>query len=223
MTEPDNFISRWARLKRESGAQRREPPLSVEVPADCAETSVAQPQADAAAEEPFDPASLPSIEAITADTDIRAFLQSRVPAGLTRAALQRAWAADPAIRDFIGIAENQWDFNDPNAIPGFGPLQSDNGSTLLARAIGTSNDGPKTILEISPAVGQTPSAATDDEPAPADRSVRETPDELPSADTGISGSSKADNNADVVTERVRSVERSEPSQNRRHHGGALPR
>ena len=222
MTEPDNFISRWARLKRESGAQRREPP-SVEVPAGCAETSVARPQGDAVAEEPFDPASLPSIEAITADTDIRAFLQSRVPAGLTRAALQRAWAADPAIRDFIGIAENQWDFNDPNAIPGFGPLQSDNGSTLLARAIGTSNDGPKTILEISPAVGQTPSAATDDEPAPADRSVRETPDELPSADTGISGSSKADNNADVVTERVRSVERSEPSQNRRHHGGALPR
>jgi len=222
MTEPDNFISRWARLKRESGAQRREPP-SVEVPAGCAETSVAQPQGDATAEEPFDPASLPSIEAITADTDIRAFLQSRVPAGLTRAALQRAWAADPAIRDFIGIAENQWDFNDPNAIPGFGPLQADNGSALLARAIGTSNEGPRTILEISPAVGQTPSAATDDEPAPADRSVRETPDELPSADTGISGSSKADNNADVVTERVRSIEGTEPSPNRRHHGGALPR
>jgi hypothetical protein len=221
MTEPDNFISRWARLKRESGVQRTEPP-SVEVPADGAEPSVAQPQA-ATAEKPFDPASLPSIEAITADTDIRAFLQSRVPAGLTRAALQRAWTADPAIRDFIGIAENQWDFNDPNAIPGFGPLQADNGPALLARAIGTSNNGPKTILEISPAVGQTSSAATDDEPAPADRSARETPCELPSTDTGISGSSKADNNDDVVTERVRSVEGSEPSPNRRHHGGALPR
>jgi hypothetical protein len=217
MTGPDNFISRWARLKRESGAQRREPPLSVEVPAGCAEPSVAQPQSDTAAEEPFDPASLPSIEAI------RAFLQSRVPAGLTRAALQRAWTADPAIRDFIGIAENQWDFNDPNAIPGFGPLQADNGPALLARAIATSNDGPRTILEISSSVGQTPSAATDDEPAPADPSARETPDELPSADTGIPGSSKADNNADVVTERARSVEGSEPSPNRRHHGGALPR
>jgi hypothetical protein len=222
MTEPDNFISRWARLKRESGAQRREPP-SVEVPADCGETSVAQPQADAAAEEPFDPASLPSIEAITADTDIRAFLQSRVPAGLTRAALQRAWAADPAIRDFIGIAENQWDFNDPNAIPGFGPLQADDGPALIARAIGTSNDGPRTILEISSSVGQTPSAATDDEPAPADPSVPETACELSSADTGISGSSQADNNADAVTERVRSVEGSEASPNRRHHGSALPR
>jgi TorA maturation chaperone TorD len=32
---------------------------------------------------------------------------------------------DPAIRDFIGIAENQWDFNDPTAMPGFGPLRAD--------------------------------------------------------------------------------------------------
>ena len=63
------------------------------------------------------------VNSITADTDIRAFLQSRVPLQLTQAALRRTWTADPAIRDFIGIAEGQWDFNDPNAIPGFGPLQ----------------------------------------------------------------------------------------------------
>ena len=72
--------------------------------------------------EPVGPASLPSIDAITADTDIIAFLQSGVPAELTRAALRGAWTSDPAIRDFIGVAENQWDFNDPNGIPGFGPL-----------------------------------------------------------------------------------------------------
>ena len=30
--------------------------------------------------------------------------------------------ADPAIRDFIGLAENAWDFTDPDAMPGFGPL-----------------------------------------------------------------------------------------------------
>jgi TorA maturation chaperone TorD len=33
---------------------------------------------------------------------------------------------DPAIRDFIGIAESQWDFNDPTAMPGFGPLTAGN-------------------------------------------------------------------------------------------------
>ena len=47
---------------------------------------------------------------ITAETDIRAFLQKGVPAQLTRAALRRAWVADPNIRNFREIAENQWDF-----------------------------------------------------------------------------------------------------------------
>ena len=30
--------------------------------------------------------------------------------------------ADPAIRDFMGLAENDWDFTDPTAMPGFGAL-----------------------------------------------------------------------------------------------------
>jgi hypothetical protein len=89
------------------------------------------------AEQPFDLSSLPPIEAITAGTDIRAFLQSGVPAELTKAALRRAWTTDPAIRDFIGIAENQWDFTDPNAIPGFGPLEpSDDVRKLVEQAMG---------------------------------------------------------------------------------------
>ena len=50
--------------------------------------------------------ALPATESITADTDIRAFLAPGIPAHLTRAALRRAWAADPAIRDFVGLAEN---------------------------------------------------------------------------------------------------------------------
>jgi len=71
----------------------------------------------------FDLARLPPIESITAETDIRAFLAAGVPPDLTRAALRRAWAADPTIRDFIGLSENAWDFNTPGAIPGFGPLE----------------------------------------------------------------------------------------------------
>jgi TorA maturation chaperone TorD len=73
----------------------------------------------------FDLASLPPLQSITAGTDIRSFLGSSVPVELTRAALRRAWVTDPAIRDFIGIAESQWDFNDPNAMPGFGPLRAE--------------------------------------------------------------------------------------------------
>src|SRR6266478_4251411 len=100
MSEPENFVSRWWRLKRESELRRQRSKTELhESPA-------------------------PSIAAvITADTDIHIFLQTGVPAKLTEAALRRAWMTDPAIRDFIGIAENQWDFTDPTTIPGFGPLQ----------------------------------------------------------------------------------------------------
>src|SRR5204862_3081180 len=69
-----------------------------------------------------DLSSLPPIDSIDAGTDIPAFLRKGIPQELSRAALRRAWAADPAIRDFVGLAENAWDFNDPNAMPGFGPL-----------------------------------------------------------------------------------------------------
>jgi hypothetical protein len=70
----------------------------------------------------FDPATLPSLDAIDAQTDITAFLQSGVPAELLLAALRRAWSTDPAIRDFKGMQENDWNFDRPNGIPGFGEL-----------------------------------------------------------------------------------------------------
>jgi hypothetical protein len=84
------------------------------------------PAPPAMAEKPVeaevDLASLPPIESITASTDVTAFLRKGIPPELSRAALRRAWASDPAIRDFVGLAENAWDFNDPHAMPGFGPL-----------------------------------------------------------------------------------------------------
>ena len=82
----------------------------------------AKTPAKAAPKPEFDLASLPSLDSITAATDIRAFLAPGVPKELARAALRRAWSADPAIRDFKGLAENDWDFTDPTAMPGFGAL-----------------------------------------------------------------------------------------------------
>jgi len=69
-----------------------------------------------------DPATLPPIETIDAQTDITVFLRSGVPNELRLAALRRAWTKDPAIRDFQGPQENDWNFNDPNSVPGFGEL-----------------------------------------------------------------------------------------------------
>jgi len=128
MSEEENFIARWSRLKLESRA---------------AELDIAEQrttETSSAVEIPslpsFDPASLPPVESLVADSDIRPFLQAGVPAELTRAALRSAWTADPAIRDFIGIADNQWDFNEQSAIPGFGSLEAaDCAQSPLARAL----------------------------------------------------------------------------------------
>jgi hypothetical protein len=70
----------------------------------------------------IEPATLPSLDSIDAKTDITVFLRSGVRAELRLAALRRAWATDPAIRDFRGLQENDFDFNDPNGILGFGEL-----------------------------------------------------------------------------------------------------
>lgn len=72
-----------------------------------------------AAESVFDVANMPPIESIGAETDIRPFMALGVPEDLTRAALRRAWSADPVIRDFIGLSENSGDFNAPDGVPQF--------------------------------------------------------------------------------------------------------
>lgn len=114
MSREEDFLKRWSRRKREvAEAEKPKPPEAT------AETEATSDKLVAA----FDPASLPPIESINELSDVTAFLRDGVPADLTRAALRRVWTADPAIREFVGLAENSWDFTDPNAIPGFGPLE----------------------------------------------------------------------------------------------------
>jgi hypothetical protein len=53
----------------------------------------------------------------------------------------RAALADPAIRDFVGLAENAYDFNRPDSIPGFGPMRPfDDIDELVAQATGRPAD-----------------------------------------------------------------------------------
>lgn len=131
MTRSENIMSRWSRMKREAdkvvepdGSFSGPKPNEAEA-GDFNQATVATPPTDSPTSATFDLASLPPLQSIAAGTDIRSFLGSSVPVELTRAALRRAWVTDPAIRDFIGIAENQWDFNDPTAMPGFGPLRAE--------------------------------------------------------------------------------------------------
>ena len=128
----EEFLKRWSRRKQEAKVVIEAPPET----ASPAEGAEAIPQATAEAE--IDLSKLPPIDSIDAATDITAFLRKNIPGELSRAALRRAWAADPAIRDFVGLAENAWDFTDPTAMPGFGPLEHspEQIASLVERVVG---------------------------------------------------------------------------------------
>ncbi|MCA6109383.1 DUF3306 domain-containing protein [Bradyrhizobium cenepequi] len=230
MTVPENFVSRWVRLKREVASARKTESVA-EAPQHA--TAVmpevglypSQHRDDAAIDEAFDLASLPSIESIAAETDIRAFLHSSVPAELTRLALRRAWASDPAIRDFIGIAENQWDFNDPDAMPGFGPLRaSDNLPGPLQQALGNGERLAEETLAALPAPreqGQSP--VPNREPDDLDRSAERRLDAAPAAGPDLGGLVVGGDTEGITVSRDRAVEANDGMPNQRSHGSALPR
>jgi len=227
MAEPDNFILRWARRKRESridrGVDNSKFPGPAMEPQEAVatepEAASARPRNDAPAGETFDPSSLPSIEAITAETDVRGFLQGCVPRELTVAALRRAWTSDPAIRDFIGIAENQWDFNDPNAIPGFGPLRITSGEpAALTKVLG--EFVPETSSDLPAFEGQALPSVTKPPQSPARAPAQQNVVELASADTG--GLSNGQRATEAEKQPAATAEDHDLSRKRRHHGSASP-
>jgi hypothetical protein len=130
MSEPENFLTRWSRRKRVTG-EPAEPAPAVETapakPAEAGEPDLTAairrtPEAADASRPDIDPATLPSLDSIGAQSDISAFLRPGVPGDLRLAALRRAWSADPAIRDFKGLADYDWDFTAPDSMRGFGEL-----------------------------------------------------------------------------------------------------
>ena len=210
MTASETSLSRWSRLKREAVSKGGAAVGQDDTPAGPAGSQGTLPET-ALDEGLADPEQLPSIDAITIDTDIRAFLNSRVPAELTRAALRRAWTSDPAIRDFVGIAENQWDFNDRTAISGFGPLlDSDDIPALLAQAFGQRAEPITAMAELSMAL---------EPPASAEIATEIATPDLP--DMSATSSEPADDGA-AIEQPVAEPEGGVPSK-RRTHGGALPR
>ncbi len=221
MSGEHNFIARWSRLKR-SAALGKEPRAEAKAEDRLTTGGGAEPASrlpdqvqdkPVETEPPFDPASLPPIESIVAGTDIRAFLQKGVPKALTKAALRRAWTADPAIRDFIEVAENQWDFTDPTAIPGFGPLQAgDNLRQLVGQAMGNLQEPPDTAEALDGKQDAVASAAIDTSP------------ELPPQGTPVQ-----EQQCNRDTAEIAALQHTEPASgagmvpHRRGHGGAMPK
>jgi hypothetical protein len=196
MNGAESFLARWSRRKREGTALARlredPPPSATEDPRPVPST---EPEAPAAL-------PLPPIDAIESASDIKAFLAPGVPLELTRAALRRAWTADPAIRDFIGLSENAWDFNAPDGVPGFGSLAPDQVRRLVEEVLGE----PK-------ATDPTTAPATLPNPSDPPAGEADAPPALPTAESP--GNIAA---AQYKKEERKPRESSSP----RRHGGALP-
>src|SRR5690242_16074346 len=120
------FLARWSRQKDEARRAARMP-----------ETPDRQAPVEEAALTEEEIAALPKVEAITAETDISVFMRRGVPEGLRKAALRRAWMADPAIRDFVGHARDyDYDWNMPGGAPGCETLRADEAVAMARRVLG---------------------------------------------------------------------------------------
>jgi hypothetical protein len=130
-----------------------------------------------------------------------------------RAALRRAWTTDPAIRDFIGIAENQWDFTAPEGVPGFGALpDGEQVRRLLARVMGERE--PSSHVDSG---ARAPSRVAETEAAlPPDPPPKEE-SQVPAVEREIVQRNNAERGA------LGGQQASEPPQPRPRHGSALPR
>jgi hypothetical protein len=113
-----DFLSRWSRRKIEV-KRAEESTAAPDAPATPAAEAAATPE-ELSAEEL---AALPPVESLTAESDIAGFLRKGVPQALRNAALRRAWALDPEIRDYVGDARDYaYDWNVPGGVPGTGPM-----------------------------------------------------------------------------------------------------
>jgi hypothetical protein len=138
-----------------------------------------------------------------------------VPAALRHAALRRAWTSNPAIREFRGLQENDWDFNAPDGIPGFGTFNSDVEIKKLAvRLFGTHDEASEQVSQAVPedsAVDAT-SPVAEVEPTALDKVQIAAP---------TPGAATSNDAAAVATQQI--DERPEQGVTARKHGGALPR
>lgn len=229
MTGSDNFLSRWSRRKQEAARQEAAPDEESGAAAKTGEQTEPerQPASPQQPETIFDLSKLPSLDSIGPNTDVSAFMQRGVPASLSHAALRRAWAADPAIRDFIGLSENSWDFTAPDSIPGFGPLlPADDVKQLVAKVFNSSTADP---AESAPDTFASVETNERDDQAPQAQQAQQAG---VASDGAVTDDCEESSNARAPAAEILQRDRSNAAPQteadaskalpRRRHGGALP-
>ena len=207
MAEEGGFLSRWSKRKRAIAEEAKTAPVVA--------PALPEPVAEEAEPE-FDVSTLPSLEELTGTSDMSVFLQKGVPEALKNAALRRAWALDPLIRDHIGPVECGWDFNDPNAMPGFGLLEDSVDRTEMLRQIleggrrepvGEEDGAGDAALVSGEGSDSIPPRVTD---AAGDRNAADEGENDASDDAALQ------NDAPVFIDEI------PPPPRKRRHGGAVP-
>jgi hypothetical protein len=216
----EDFLARWSRRKQEAKAGPVE--LKPEEPAEANRPARPEHPAAQPGTPEVDLSRLPAIESIDAVTDITGFLRTGIPQELSRAALRRAWSADPAIRDFVGPAENAWNFNDPNAMPGFGPIDysAEQLDSLVRRIVGGVAQAAETVPD------PVAEAADREQPAGAVAVVAQASnltEGIAAARPGGETTPAEPGSAASQPKIAPASESEEVPVRRRTHGGALPR
>lgn len=161
--ETGGFLARWSRRKQaamtgEAAPEQGIEPSSDDRPGPAPPATAAAgddlsdlTEAEAEAEDGDEPLELPSLDQIGPDFDLAPWLARNVPEAWKLAALRRAWSADPAIRDFKGLADYDLDYNTPGAAPGYGPLtESDDVKAMVRRIFGEPDPEESSLTASTP-------------------------------------------------------------------------
>jgi hypothetical protein len=219
------FLARWSQRKQE--AKQPEPTPDAPVGEGVESSGSPAPQGEDVTPE-FDLSTLPKLEELTESTDITAFLRKGVPEHLRNAALQKSWALDPAIRNYVNPAlEYAYDWNAPGGVPGGGEL-------------GAGVDVARLVSQImgEPAADTTNSASSADEAAgspiePSERDQSTEPQEdlpaqslrrsgEPVAETEAVPKAEGDTGEPAQADESQPARPAAPQQPVRRHGTAKP-
>jgi hypothetical protein len=221
----EDFLKRWSRRKR---AAETAPESSASLPVSREEAMRSAADSDAKSDGEFDLSTLPPLDSITKTTDVTAFLRKGIPPALTREALRRAWLADPAIRDFVGLAENAWDFNNPDAMPGFGSLEytPEQVRDLVARIVGGARTSDEADSTARPQQDSVMTANAEETPFTEPLSCESATDSKFDVESAENAAAPTEIGSPVPESSSPADHDSKPdvfSVERRMHGSALPR
>jgi uncharacterized protein DUF3306 len=219
------FLARWSQRKQEAKqpAQAESAAETVESPGSPA------PQGEDLAPE-FDLSTLPKLEELTGSTDMSAFLRKGVPEHLRNAALQKSWALDPAIRNYVNPAlEYAYDWNAPGGVPGGGEL----GAGVDVARLVSQIMGEPAAESIKSDTNLKDEAAAASPVAPAERDLPAKPQadlseqshrrsDEPAAETEAVSKADSDVGEPAPTDESQLAKPAAPQQPVRRHGTAKP-